>query len=270
MNEFNLNIDLNSIILSGDSAGKHFIYQSTKKKITKLNFFKGANAASILSTKLIKQGKYIPKLQALVYPPTQYFNFLTPSSIQYSNLEITSRAKLALIHMGLKRVNKFQEDFLIKNFHTLIVNDQDLKAKYEQYLNTDLIPEEYKKDRLYYNNYADLTELIYPIKSDDTDIENLDPKFIEMVKNLFEINISPGLSPDEDFANQPTSLVMVCEHDTRKDEALIYAERLRLAGNKVDVKFYENGFHGVFMYENSAVSRRMRSDFIEFIRANLY
>ena len=250
MNDFNINIDLNAIIFAGDSAG--------------------ANAASILSTKFIKQGKYKPKLQALVYPPTQYFNFLTPSSIQYSNLEITSRAKLALIHMGLKRVNKYQEDFLIKNFHTLILNDEDLKSRYEQYLNTDLIPEEYKKNRLYYNNYADLNELVYPHqKSNEISIEKMDPKFIEMVKNLFKRNISPGLSPDEDFINQPTSLVMVCEHDTRKDEALIYAERLRLAGNDVHVQFYENGFHGVFMYENSAVSRRMRTDFIQFIRENL-
>ena len=152
-------------------------------------------------------------------------------------MEPTTRAKLSLFHMGLKSVNKAQEDFLIKNHHTLLMKDQDLKQKYEAFLSIDLIPD--------------------------------DQQFIELVKNLFNYNISPGLLDDDQLRNQPSTVVLVCEHDTRKDEALIYAERLRLAGNSVEVKYYERGFHGIIMAENSLVSIKMRHDLINFIKNNL-
>ncbi len=171
--------------------------------------------------------------------------------------------------MGLTRVNKYQEDFLIKNYHTLLLKDPALKKRFEACLSVDLIPELYRKDKFYYNNYANLEELVYPSEAPEYDFENLDPRFVMRVQNLFNLNISPGLADDEGLKFMPTTLVMVCEHDTRKDEGLIYAERLRLAGNEVEVKYYENGYHGVIMNERSAVSRRMRNDLIEFIKRNL-
>jgi acetyl esterase/lipase len=249
MHKYNLNLDVTRIILAGDSAG--------------------ANIASILSLKFIQDGKYKPKLQALVYPPTQYFNFLLPSSIQYSNLEPTSRAKLSLFHMGLKRVNKIQEEFLIKNLHTLLIQDKDLRKEYENRLRIDLIPEIYRINKNYYNNSESLNNFIYPT-DEEYNIEDCDKDFRNLVKNLFNYNISPGLLDDESLKDQPTTLVLVCEHDTRKDEGLIYAERLKNAGNSVDVQFYENGFHGIFMSENSLVSKKMRLDLIDFIKKKLY
>lgn len=249
MQDFNLNIDLNRVIFSGDSAG--------------------ANIAAILSIQFNQQGKFTPHLQALIYPPTQYFSFLTPSSIQYSNLEITSRARLSLFHMGLVRVNKAQEDFLIKNYHTLLLNEPELKRKYEKFLSIDLIPEAYKKDRLYYSNFASLNDYVYPAEAPEYDLEKLDDEFVKLLKNLFNWNISPGLVDDELLKNQPNTLVLICEHDTRKDEGLIYAERLRLADNAVEVQYYENGYHGCIMSDRSAVSKRMRQDLVEFVRKNL-
>ncbi len=171
--------------------------------------------------------------------------------------------------MGLTHVNKYQEDFLIKNYHTLLLKDPELKKKFEAYLSIDLIPEIYRNKKFYYNNYASLEELVYPSEAPEYDFTKLDPRFVLRVKNLFNLNLSPGLADDEDLKYMPNTLVMVCEHDTRKDEGLIYAERLRLAGNQVDVKYYENGYHGVITNERSTVSTRMRNDFIEFIRKNL-
>lgn len=249
MKDYNLNIDTTRIIFAGDSAG--------------------ANISSILSTQFIQHGKYTPKAQVLVYPPTQYFSFLLPSSIQYSNLELTSRARLSLIHMGLTRVNKFQEDFLIKNYHTLLLKDPLLKQKFESYLSIDLIPEEYKEKRFYYNNYANLNDFVYPTESEEYDLEKLDPTFVQLVNNLFETNVSPGLLDDEMLKNQPNTLIMICEHDTRKDEGLIFAERLKKAGNEVDVVYYENGYHGIILAENTLIGQKMRKDIIKFVKRNL-
>lgn len=246
MKDFNLNIDTTKIIFAGDSAG--------------------ANIATIISTQFIQHGKYTPRAQVLVYPPTQYYSFLLPSSIQYSNLELTSRAKLSLMHMGLTHVNKFQEDFLIKNYHTLLLKDPLLKEKFESYLSVDLIPEEFKKERFYYNNYANLNDFVYPVDSEEYDLEKLDPQFVQLVRNLFETNVSPGLLDDAMLENQPETLIMICEHDTRKDEGLIYAERLRRAGNEVDIKYYENGYHGILLAQGTVIGQRMRRDINEFVK----
>lgn len=140
--------------------------------------------------------------------------------------------------MGLKYVNKYQEDFLIKNYHTLLLKDPSLKERFENYLSTDLIPDLYKRNRFYYNNYANLNSFVYPSQAEEYDMENLDPLFVEKMKNLFDVNISPGLCEDRLLRNMPNTLVQVVEHDTRKDEALIYGERLRLNGNEVEVEFY--------------------------------
>lgn len=209
----------------------------------------GANIAAVLSIQLNQNGKFRPKAQALIYPPTQYFSFLTPSSIQYSNLELISRAKLCLTHMGLKCVNKYQEDFLIKNYQTLLLKDPSLKERFENYLSTDLIPELYKSNRFYYNNYANLNSFVYPSQAEEYDMENLDPLFVEKLNNLFNVNISPGLCEDRLLRNQPNTLVQVVEHDTRKDEALIYSERLRLNGNEVQVEYYgKSDFLNIISY----------------------
>ena len=140
--------------------------------------------------------------------------------------------------MGFKSVNKYQEEFLIKNYHTLLLKDPLLKEQFESYLSTDLIPELYKSNRFYYNNYANLNSFVYPSHAEEYDIGNLDPKFVEQLMNLFNLNISPGLCDDKLLRGQPNTLVQVVEHDTRKDEAIIYGERLRLNDNEVEIKYY--------------------------------
>ena len=95
-----------------------------------------------------------------------------------------------------------------------------------------------------------------------------DQNFLKLVENLFDERISPGLMPDEKLRNQPKTFMIVCEFDTRKDESLIYAERLKRAGNYVDVKFYENGYHGI-INSNQRVALNMKNDLVKFVKENL-
>ena len=58
-----LDIDLNRVVLAGDSEGGHL--------------------AVSLSQKLYETERFVPKLQVLIYPSVQKFNLLLPSSLLY-------------------------------------------------------------------------------------------------------------------------------------------------------------------------------------------
>lgn len=61
---------------------------------------------------------------------------------------------------------------------------------------------------------------------------------------------------------------MVCEYDSRKDEALIYAERMSRQGVWVDVSFYEQGLHCSIL-EETETGLQMRDDLINYLKMNI-
>ena len=91
------------------------------------------------------------KLQVLLNPPTQYFNFSLPSQVAYSYLDYPlSRAKLALWHMGLDTVSESQERVLIRNQHMQLL-DPATRSRYQSYLDTEFVGDQYKQGRYYYS-----------------------------------------------------------------------------------------------------------------------
>lgn len=193
---------------------------------------------------------------------------MLPSSIQHSKLDrMTPRPKLALWHLGLTNLKEEHLEVLVKNQQTLLL-DEHLMNKFKTYLDISLIPEIYKKNKTYYNFYDRIQNLVYPDKLEENSILKKDADFGSLLKNLINTNISPGLADEETLKNHPKTLIIVSEWDSRKDEALIYAERLSRCGVSVDIAFHENGYHGSFN-TNSDVGKSMRSDLVNFINQNL-
>jgi acetyl esterase/lipase len=224
-----------------------------------------------VSNKLAEQGVHSPRLQALIYPPTQYFNFSLPSAIAYSKLDsIIRRGKAACWHMGISKVTSNHEDLLIKNYHTTLIHDAQVREKYKSYVNVDLIPDEYKLNKIYYTNYDQIEKLVFPsASSHDYYTKMLENEELSAkLGNLFCVKISPCLAEESMLQRQPKTFMIVCEYDSRKDEGLIFAERLRQAGVSVDLSFHECGFHGEILV-NSPVSNQMRADLINFIKTNI-
>ncbi|CAF0923536.1 unnamed protein product [Brachionus calyciflorus] len=247
LDNYNLNIDFNRIVLAGDSAG--------------------ANITITVSNQLKEKNECLPKLQILINPPTQFFNMLMPCMIKYSSFEKNMpREKLILWHMGFTNIKEYHSDFLIKNYHTLLV-DETLRAKYMTYTDFNLIPEKYKKDLVYYQSYEKIIQIVYP-KTMSKDYERLDENFKSCVKNIFNVNISPGLADDIFLSKQPQTFITISEWDTRKDEGLIYAQRLSNNGVKVDIGYYENGFHTSFLNQDKA-GCDMINDVISYLKENV-
>lgn len=230
---------------------------------------KGAHISTIMSRKLLEENNIKVYSQCLIYPPTQYINFSLPSAIKYGSLESPfSRAKYLLWHLGFKKVDPKLEDILLRNLHVVILEDESLKTKYKNYLNANLIPIEYKQNNLYYNGYENLEDnIIYPINiSEDEKKLLIDGK--EKLLKVFDINISPGLADDDLLKMQPKTLMIVCENDVRKDESLIYGERLRRNGVAVKTIYYEKGFHGLITDRTNQIAVDMRNKIIEFIKSD--
>ena len=50
----------------------------------------------------------------------------------------------------------------------------------------------------------------------------------------------------EDLTNQPDTLILTCEFDPLRDEGEAYGERLKEAGNHVEIHRIKDALHGYF------------------------
>jgi acetyl esterase/lipase len=160
-------------------------------------------------------------------------------------------AKTLLWHVGITEISKEMEEAILRNNHTLLIEDSNLRKKYQSYLNIDYIPDEYKKEKIYYSGYNSekMQSIVYPQgELDENSIFKKDPKLANAIKNLLTDEGSPGLADDEILKHLPKAYIAVVEWDAIKDHGLIYAGRLRANGVPVEIGYFESGFHGIANY----------------------
>ncbi|PPF80640.1 hypothetical protein C5B96_10805 [Subtercola sp. Z020] len=74
----------------------------------------------------------------------------------------------------------------------------------------------------------------------------------------------------ENLGGLPPALVQVAAHDVLRDQGIRYAERLRDAGNRVDVQIYGDAAHGWVTYPHiMPTAKRAAADLVAFLRAAL-
>jgi acetyl esterase/lipase len=182
--------------------------------------------------------------------------------------------KLILWALGEKDVSKELENCLRSNEHVLLIEDIEERKKYANYLNPDLIPNIYKTGKNYYNNVDKFKDSkLIEDNLRNNSILKKNQKIANIVKNLFNSDLSPGLVSDEVLKLLPKAYIVTVELDELKDESLIYAERLRRCGVEVKVEYYEDGFHGIltFLDNNSpnTVALKIVEDLIKYIKKNV-
>lgn len=259
-NPHEFNVDIMRLILAGDSAG--------------------GNAVSVVAQRLVKQNSIIqPKLQVLIYPWTQMYNTIMPSSMFYSEKGFLSHSGFSFAQYrwwlcGLHNITQEMIDAVMNNQHQLLIKDESLRKKYESYLDIDLIPEKYRNGHSYYENYKSqkMQEFIYPRKTNENSFFSKNQELANLFYKQITPEISPGLADDEILAKLPHAYLVVLEWDSLKDEGLIYAERLRRNGVKVEVAFYEKVYHGMIPFVGSTgydASRKILKDLVDYIKINV-
>ena len=200
------------------------------------------------------------------------YNQRLPSYIKYSKNGFTQSLGLKnsrAWYLGITENTEEISHILNSNYHVGLLNNRSLNEKFNSYLDIDLIPDKYKSGKSYYDDYETQTSYIFPNLDEASSLKK-DKKLIENLSKLFNTDISPGLADLSSLKGLPKALVLVCEFDTLKDENLIYAERLKMAGVNVETEFYEEGFHGVLSLPKFFnVSHKIINDIITFLNDNM-
>ncbi len=174
--------------------------------------------------------------------------------------------------MGITEISKKLGKTISYNHHTNLITDEKLKANYLKYTDISLIPDEYKKGKDYYLNYSPDVHVPNCKECDEKNVCNVlkDPEIRKLVSLVFTPEISPGLAEPEKLKGLPQALFVLVEMDPLKDEGLIYAHRLKSSGVNVDIKVYENGYHGVVIRQSDyEIARIMENDIINYIKKNV-
>ena len=217
-----------------------------------------------------------------MYPWLQVYNYKLPSYQNHACRIYSSYFSISSpVFTYFGQTDRVAEKAKVfeSNHHTLAIQDAELRKKYDSYLNVDLIGDEYKVDRSYYDSYNQKKSCneIYPEQidndDDETSIIRTDQSLRDSIVKMFSPEMSPLLVDDELLKKLPKAYFSIVECDAVKDDGLIYAERLRRNGVDVKVDFYTNGFHGIvhFVGPKDAFEEalKMRDDLVEYLRQNL-
>ncbi|CAF1121010.1 unnamed protein product [Adineta steineri] len=226
------NIDAKRIAISGDSAGGNF--------------------AAIIAQEFVSKSisKNIPRLQVLIYPVVQFFDFMIPSYLTPA---------LHIFHFGRPGqvfqlyLNKTISDDILVNNHTNLQQ----KKKYRQYVDWSLIPAKYRQ--------------IY--KQPITDAIDGNNELIQNSEQLLDRKLSPLLVDNKELAKLPTTYILTVDHDRLRDEGFIYAERLKASGVKIVHHHFEHTFHGSLTFLEGIfeldIAHVMLDDIVKYVKDNL-
>jgi acetyl esterase/lipase len=201
-------IDLDRLILMGDSAG--------------------GNLATVIGNRLIEEEIARPKMQVLIYPILQFFDFTLPS--YRINLP-----KRVLGNIGYENFKNFihyyteieVDDSIFQNGHTSREHKEGFLA---QHVNPGFLP---------YHFRDGLNHL--PVLNDTNN------KYAKLNEILLSPRVSPLLVTDEFLISYTPeyTYLLTTELDILRDDGFIYAERLRKLGIEIQHEHYDKLFHGV-------------------------
>ena len=207
------------------------------------------------------------------------YDFMLPSDVNYHKKDFLSNANFHLGDfmwriLGVEgNITEETRNIFRGNRHTLYLNDKNLKIKFEEYLDVDLIPEMYKTVKSYYKEHKNFKEK-HSVEHDDFLKNNpLDEEHVRKIRKMFSIEANPGLAEESVLKLLPQAYFLVLEWDTLKDQGLIYAERLKANNVPVQVAYYENAYHGMVPFIDSvtgySLSRKMVDDLVKYIQENI-
>jgi len=188
------------------------------------------------------------KLQVLIYPVVQGLDFTLPSMMQNSDGPLLSKAMISFFTAMYIDGNDDNTDAYYYNRHVTKSFRQTIA---KTYLNLEKLPKEF------------LSGHVQP------DFPDGDDKLWNDVKTKL---LNPYCSPltAENLENLPNAYVFTANYDPLRDEAWLYAIKLREAKNKVTIYNAEIGFHGVIaLIGQYPEAEPMFAEITKFILDNL-
>ena len=166
------------------------------------------------------------RLQSLVYPALQAFDFYLPAYVKHADGPGLLRKRnmigwwLSYAFGNFSLYNEFAS-----NCH---VSDDLRRSKYATYVNVDVLPKDIQGNlngrQTYIKGNKTLSDIIEHII--------LDPRF------------APLMSSDDDLALLPPTYILITEFDVLRDDGFLAASRLQNAGVPVTQVYLPGEDHG--------------------------
>lgn len=195
-----------------------------------------------------------PKLQALIYPVLQAFDFNTPSYQQNMNMPVLPRYVMINYWIDYFNGNYDLAHSLLINNHTALDVGQALSFRGR--LNwTSLLPSSFKK------NYKPVIQTTGKAE------------IIQQIPALLDVRAVPLLAENETLQLQPKTYILTCENDVLRDDGVMYAKRLEKAGVEVTLDHFDDCFHGCMIFTiwptDFSAGIQTRNSYIKWLDENL-
>jgi neutral cholesterol ester hydrolase 1 len=187
----------------------------------------GYLTAAVVQALHAKRSSLFPsiKLQVLLYPVMQMVDVYTPSYQQNAYDPILPREAVVWYITNYAFGHQKYNKAILYNNHT---SAEFKKFLAEGPMNLKLIPERFQTSPNY----------VQP---------NLDFGDSDLWSKVKDVLTNPAFSPllATDLTGLPAAIVLACQFDVLRDEALMYASRLEQAGVSVTRILAQKGFHGI-------------------------
>ncbi|XP_072428160.1 arylacetamide deacetylase [Chiloscyllium punctatum] len=191
------------------------------------------------------------KVQALIYPALQTIDFNTPSYQQNENMPILPKTLMVRFWSEYFSCNKSLLNKMMANSHA--THESKGLSNFANW--SVLLPMEFRKHYSY-----------IPPGGENAELSG-------RVPGVFDPRAAPLLVGDEKLRALPRTYIVTCEYDVLRDDGVMYATRLKVAGVQVTHEHYEDSFHGAIMFNtwptDFAIGQKMISHYIEWLRTNL-
>lgn len=174
------------------------------------------------------------RAQVLINPTVQGINLQLPSMQKNQRIPFVTRKFLMTVVCQYMAIDASWHHALL----TGAFIPPDVWSKYRKWLSSDNIPKEFKSKDHQPSFPGPFNEAAYL-----------------GMKHLLQAENSPILAADEIIAQLPEALLVSCENDTLRDDALLYKKRLEDQGVPVTWYNVEDGFHGsVILFDKKMFS----------------
>ena len=195
----------------------------------------GGNLAAGITQRLTFDPQYahIPKvrLQILICPMLQAFDFNTPSYQQFWEYETTMLLKSVVVASWAQYITGSDKllDKLSANMHTSAAAKSSLIS--QKGLSHDNIPDWFKA-----------TPYTGPTSVDVGDEQ--------LYESLKEKLLNPDLAPlmRDSLKDLPEAYIITCTYDVLRDDGILYAKKLESDGVKVTWVHHDDGIHAMSVY----------------------
>ncbi|XP_052504648.1 arylacetamide deacetylase [Budorcas taxicolor] len=222
-------VDPGRIGISGDSAG--------------------GNLAAAVAQQLLEDPdiKIKLKVQSLIYPALQNFDFNLPSYRENAHYPVLSKSLMVRFWSEYFTTDRSLKKAMLSNQH--IPLESSYLFKFVNW--SSLLPEKFKKGHIYKTPTHGSSELAkkYP--------------------GILDVKASPLLADDSKLHGLPLTYVITCQYDVLRDDGLMYVTRLQNSGVRVIHNHIEGAFHGTLYFLFTKVGYRAANQYINWLHENL-